>query len=176
MHLIDLSDSCCDADEFCFYVPISIPEFPIHRLSIFLKNFLKNQLWRQNESSDRKSSEAGAYSLNILDLVTPEETEETVGDQPPSEQEQQQQQPQHQQTLNLVMERNVLKPLQQQIDAIDASIKSYLPGCRFGTAERCLLVAQLFGDESASIFWLVALHYLERGAQRKTPVHSEWND
>jgi len=37
-------------------------------------------------------------------------------------------------------------------------------------------VAQLFGDESASVFWLVALHYLERGAQRKTPVLMNTDD
>jgi len=32
--------------------------------------------------------------------------------------------------------------------------------CMTGTAERCLLTARLFGDESELAFWTVALHYI----------------
>ena len=137
----------------------------ILRLSIFLKSFLENQLWRNSSSPTETTTTTTAsnlYSLNLLDLVTPEEKEETSSESTDSSSDLLQQQQQQQQGLNLVMERGALKPLQQQVDAIDSSIKSYLPGCRFGTAERCLLVAQLFGDESAALFWLMALHYLER--------------
>merc|ERR1712142_18477 len=84
-----------------------------------------------------------------------------------SEQRQKELQEQPSPSLTLVMERAALKPLQQQVDAIDADIKSYLPGCRYGTAERCLLVSRLFGDESATLFWLIALHYLDRARKAK---------
>ena len=112
--------------------------------------------------------------MNLLDLVTAMEEKEdtdsfTVLDKTettdPEQQRQLQEQPSP--SLTLVMERAALKPLQQQIDAIDTDIKSYLPGCRYGTAERCLLVSRLFGDESATLFWLIALHYLDRARKAK---------
>jgi len=39
-------------------------------------------------------------------------------------------------------------------------MKEYLPNCHFGTAQRCLYTARLFGDESEVQFWSIALHYL----------------
>jgi WD repeat-containing protein 11 len=36
--------------------------------------------------------------------------------------------------------------------------------CSFGTAERCLITARLFGDESELVFWTVAQHYIRASA------------
>lgn len=46
---------------------------------------------------------------------------------------------------------------------IDEDIRSYLMRCRFGTAERCLHTARLFGDESEVKFWTIALYYMRSG-------------
>ncbi|XP_050396083.2 WD repeat-containing protein 11 [Patella vulgata] len=50
--------------------------------------------------------------------------------------------------------------INKQLNLIDSSMTSYLPRTQFGTAERCLLIARIFGDESDLHFWTVALHYL----------------
>ena len=130
---------------------------------------MENQLWRSS-SSDLFSSSSN-YSLDLLGLVSAEDSEETKTDadseQLTSQQQQQSAQPQQHSSPSLVMELPALKPLQQQIGAIDAEIKTYFPSCRYGIAERCFLVARLFGDESAALFWLVALHYLRRKATRQ---------
>ncbi|XP_064605109.1 WD repeat-containing protein 11-like [Liolophura sinensis] len=52
------------------------------------------------------------------------------------------------------------KSINQQLEVLDHELSDYLPVCKFGTAHRCLLVARLFGDESETHFWTVALHYL----------------
>jgi hypothetical protein len=41
-------------------------------------------------------------------------------------------------------------------------LRDYLPRCQFGTAQRSLLTARLFGDENEIAFWTVALHYLRQ--------------
>ncbi|KAL3863810.1 hypothetical protein ACJMK2_005541 [Sinanodonta woodiana] len=64
--------------------------------------------------------------------------------------------------LEGLMEENkeLQKIVNSQLELIDRNVVSYLNKCRFGTAERCLLTARLFGDESEVRFWTVALHYL----------------
>ena len=47
-----------------------------------------------------------------------------------------------------------------QMELLDEDLRVYLESCPFGTAERCLLTARLFGDESELTFWTVALHYI----------------
>ena len=49
----------------------------------------------------------------------------------------------------------------EQIDLIDPDLKKYLCSARFGTPERCLQAAKLFGDESEFVFWSVALFYMK---------------
>ncbi|ESP00415.1 hypothetical protein LOTGIDRAFT_140712, partial [Lottia gigantea] len=53
--------------------------------------------------------------------------------------------------------------INNQIQLIDRSIANYLPQCQFGIAERCLITARLFGDESDLHFWTVAMYYLKAG-------------
>ena len=48
---------------------------------------------------------------------------------------------------------------------IDPDFKEMLQKCKCGVAERCLITACLYGDESEMKFWTVALYYLK--------VHSE---
>ncbi|XP_071090050.1 WD repeat-containing protein 11-like isoform X1 [Haliotis cracherodii] len=55
---------------------------------------------------------------------------------------------------------DVQRIVNAQIQLIDGDLLAYLPYCQFGTAQRCLLTARLFGDESEIHFWTVALHYL----------------
>ena len=55
-----------------------------------------------------------------------------------------------------------------QLKNINTDLAAYLPQCRFGTAERCLLTARLFGDESEIRFWTIALHYLR--AEKAQPM------
>ncbi|XP_062608661.1 WD repeat-containing protein 11-like isoform X2 [Saccostrea cucullata] len=57
-------------------------------------------------------------------------------------------------------EKNLQGAINKQIDLLDSEILDYLPHCRFGVAERCLILAKLFGDESDFLFWTVALYYL----------------
>lgn len=66
-------------------------------------------------------------------------------------------------------DKSVQEIVNSQMELIDSDLMSYLPHCRFGVAERCLLVARLFGDESEVHFWTVALHYLR--SQRVKPMH-----
>jgi len=47
-----------------------------------------------------------------------------------------------------------------QLELLDDDLRLYLESCPFGTAERCLITARLFGDESELMFWTVALHYI----------------
>ncbi|KAK7110591.1 WD repeat-containing protein 11-like [Littorina saxatilis] len=62
------------------------------------------------------------------------------------------------------------KELQKAVNAhlalLNSSMQTYLPKSQFGTAERCLTVARLFGDESEIHFWTVALHYLRTNKAR----------
>ena len=55
-----------------------------------------------------------------------------------------------------------------QLKNINTDLAAYLPQCSFGTAERCLLTARLFGDESEIRFWTIALHYLR--AEKAQPM------
>ncbi|XP_013381759.1 WD repeat-containing protein 11 isoform X1 [Lingula anatina] len=55
-----------------------------------------------------------------------------------------------------------------QFKILDNDLKAYLTSCSFGTAERCLLTARIFGDESDLHFWTVALHYLR--AEKVQPL------
>ncbi|KAK3585480.1 hypothetical protein CHS0354_003328 [Potamilus streckersoni] len=77
--------------------------------------------------------------------------------------------------LEGLMEEN--KELQNivnsQLELIDRNVLSYLHKCRFGTAERCLLTARLFGDESEVRFWTVALHYLI--SHKYQPLHQSFS-
>lgn len=52
------------------------------------------------------------------------------------------------------------------LSRLNDGLLTYLPMCRFGTAERCLLTARFFGDESEVHFWTVALHYLRTNKAR----------
>ena len=65
-------------------------------------------------------------------------------------------------------EEKMVKMVNQQLSYISPDLVAYLPNCRFGTAERCLLTARLFGDESEIRFWTIALHYLR--AQKAQPL------
>ncbi|CAG2205705.1 WDR11 [Mytilus edulis] len=54
----------------------------------------------------------------------------------------------------------LVEDINRQFSLIDRDLADYLPVCKFGVAERCLLVARLFGDESDVLFWTVAMNYL----------------
>jgi len=56
-----------------------------------------------------------------------------------------------------------------QMDLLGDDLRVYLESCPFGTAERCLVTARLFGDESELAFWTVALHYI-RAARSGTAI------
>ncbi|XP_056005072.1 WD repeat-containing protein 11-like [Ostrea edulis] len=93
-------------------------------------------------------------------------------------------------------EQNLQTAVNKQIDLLDSDTLDYLPLCRFGVAERCLMLAKVFGDESDFLFWTVALYYLRAvkwgpksqeekdlmlGAEKErfipaTPPHKETND
>lgn len=49
----------------------------------------------------------------------------------------------------------------EQLSMVDVQRLEYMKFCPLGTAERCLLVAQLFGDLAEVDFWTVALYYLQ---------------
>lgn len=74
--------------------------------------------------------------------------------------------------------------VQNQLQNLDQDIKHYLSRCPFGTAERCLLISRLFGDEESAKFWTVALHYLKRhiylmakDSEKSTPLNeNDCND
>ena len=57
-------------------------------------------------------------------------------------------------------EEKIMNLVSSQLKNISSELAAYLPQCRFGTAERCLITARLFGDESEVRFWTIALHYL----------------
>ncbi len=48
---------------------------------------------------------------------------------------------------------------------------------RLGVAERCQLVADLYGDQREAVFWRVALYYISREHHRmKDPQYDVRND
>jgi hypothetical protein len=51
--------------------------------------------------------------------------------------------------------------VKQQLDLMDEEQLQYLQCCPLGTAERSLIAAQLFGEQSEIDFWTVALYYLQ---------------
>ena len=57
--------------------------------------------------------------------------------------------------------------IQKQLDLISEEVLGLLYNCPYGTAERCIHTAQMFGDKSDYHFWKVALHYLKSERVRK---------
>lgn len=51
--------------------------------------------------------------------------------------------------------------VKEQLDMVDEEQLEYLQLCPLGTAERCLIAAQLFGEQAEIDFWTVALYYLQ---------------
>lgn len=51
--------------------------------------------------------------------------------------------------------------MKEQLDLMDEEKLEYLRLCPLGTAERSLVVSQLFGEEAEVDFWTVALYYLQ---------------
>ncbi|XP_074640587.1 WD repeat-containing protein 11-like isoform X2 [Tubulanus polymorphus] len=54
----------------------------------------------------------------------------------------------------------IQESVNEEFNLLDSELKEFLPICPFGTAQRALLVARLFGDESEVHFWTIALHFL----------------
>ena len=54
------------------------------------------------------------------------------------------------------------RSVQNLLNHMPAETRVRLENCPLGTAERCVKVAQLYGDEADSTFWNVALHCLEK--------------
>jgi len=52
--------------------------------------------------------------------------------------------------------------VQDMLENIPREMGELLYSCRYGTAERCIHIAQIYGDESDFVFWNVALHYLRK--------------
>ncbi|KAK7498382.1 hypothetical protein BaRGS_00010336, partial [Batillaria attramentaria] len=65
-------------------------------------------------------------------------------------------------------DKDLQKTVNNHLTLMNSGLISYLPKCRFGTAERCLITARFFGDESEVHFWTVALHYLRTNRARPT--------
>ncbi|GAB1607865.1 WD repeat-containing protein 11-like isoform X2 [Argonauta hians] len=57
-------------------------------------------------------------------------------------------------------EQEIQTAVNKQLKLINSDLMTYLPSSKFGIAQRCLLVAKLFGDEAELHFWTVALHYI----------------
>lgn len=51
--------------------------------------------------------------------------------------------------------------VKEHLDLVDDEQLQYLQCCPQGTAERSLIAAQLFGEQSEIDFWTVALYYLQ---------------
>jgi hypothetical protein len=51
--------------------------------------------------------------------------------------------------------------VKEQLELMDEEQLEYLQQCPLGTAERSLIVAQLFGEQAEVDFWTVALYYLQ---------------
>ncbi|WAR21719.1 WDR11-like protein [Mya arenaria] len=56
-----------------------------------------------------------------------------------------------------------LTGLREEDKSIETDLQEYLCNPRFGTAERSLITARLYGDESDVKFWTIALHYMKNG-------------
>ncbi|EDV20115.1 uncharacterized protein TRIADDRAFT_10380, partial [Trichoplax adhaerens] len=50
----------------------------------------------------------------------------------------------------------------QQLSLLPNGLTDYVENAPFGTAQRCLITAKLFGDQSEIEFWTLALHYLRK--------------
>ncbi|KAG8183940.1 hypothetical protein JTE90_006865 [Oedothorax gibbosus] len=50
---------------------------------------------------------------------------------------------------------------ESQLTGLGEELRHFLRRCPFGTAERALHTARLFGDQDGCIFWTVALHFLK---------------
>ncbi|XP_072042557.1 WD repeat-containing protein 11-like isoform X2 [Amphiura filiformis] len=71
-------------------------------------------------------------------------------------------------------EENFIRAVNEQFNIMPQDVKSFLPVCPYGTAQRCLVTARLFGDESEVDFWTVTLFYLKSEKMRLTcPAHKE---
>eukprot|EP00794_Sanderia_malayensis_P005451 gene5450-6133_t len=63
-------------------------------------------------------------------------------------------------------------PLKASLENLPSEYSRRLNSVKYGTAERCCIVSQIFGDESDSVFWNVALHYLlKEHGNRFCPLH-----
>ncbi|XP_071948596.1 WD repeat-containing protein 11-like [Antedon mediterranea] len=58
-------------------------------------------------------------------------------------------------------DENIIELVNVQMNLLPMEIQSYLSACPYGTAQRCLFAANLFGDEAEMNFWTVALYYLK---------------
>lgn len=63
-------------------------------------------------------------------------------------------------------DKELQKTVNSHMALMNSGLVSYLPKCQFGTAERCLITARIFGDESEVQFWTIALHYLRTNRAR----------
>ncbi|GFY16613.1 WD repeat-containing protein 11 [Trichonephila clavipes] len=51
---------------------------------------------------------------------------------------------------------------EEQLESLSSDWRHYLKCCPYGTAERCLFVSRIFGDNEGCLFWTVALHFLKQ--------------
>ncbi|XP_077991912.1 WD repeat-containing protein 11-like isoform X2 [Glandiceps talaboti] len=73
----------------------------------------------------------------------------------------------HLDTLDLPDGDAIVAMVNEQIKVMPAEVRNFLPYCSNGVAQRCLLTARLFGDESESNFWTVAMYYLRMEQARQ---------
>ncbi|XP_052771962.1 WD repeat-containing protein 11-like [Mya arenaria] len=60
-------------------------------------------------------------------------------------------------------DKSIETGVNKNLSLIDRDLQEYLCNPRFGTAERSLITARLYGDESDVKFWTIALHYMKNG-------------
>jgi len=142
---LTMRNSTSPVEDSSLLGPIFVPHLLSARLSIFLKGFLENQLWR--DSID--------FSLDLMHLVCdPAKLGGKDREDLPCENKSS--------SLDALMDKGMLKTMQQQVDSLEDEVKCLLASDKLGTAQRCLLVASLFGDESAISFWMIATHFLKK--------------
>ncbi|XP_033632855.1 WD repeat-containing protein 11-like isoform X3 [Asterias rubens] len=145
---IKLKTTCSAMDYAEFADPVFSPYLLSPKAALAMKYTMQHQPWNEE------------YTLQL--------TKEYIRDKPPLPSEDK---PRPHETPE---DENFIKAVNDQFDIMPEKIKNYLPVCPYGTAQRCLIAAQLFGDEAETIFWTVGSQYLKaEKARMNCVVHKD---
>ncbi|XP_022080580.1 WD repeat-containing protein 11-like isoform X4 [Acanthaster planci] len=167
---IKLKTTCSPMDYAEFADPVFCPYLLSPKAALAMKYTMQHQPWN-DEYTLQLSKEYFHEPAWLANLPTAADDDSVIDSVLDSETEEE---PERCETPE---DENFIKAVNDQFDIMPQKMKDYLPVCPYGTAQRCLLAAQLFGDEAETTFWTVALQYLKaEKARLNCPIHKSTPD